>query len=109
MHNVLQQLFLQIFTVVIGFGLFHGLVFLPVLLSLVGPQPFSNTQKDTNEAHENGNGVAKASSSVEMKSLTNGNSSNGHCNVDNNQQNTDDCTNEPLPIDPLLTSISVQS
>lgn len=32
--------FFQIFTSVVVFGLFHGLVFLPVILSIVGPEPY---------------------------------------------------------------------
>ena len=31
---------IQIFLLVVFFGLFHGLVFLPVMLSLVGPSPY---------------------------------------------------------------------
>ena len=33
--------FFQIFTSVVIFGLFHGLVFLPVILSLIGPAPYN--------------------------------------------------------------------
>lgn len=35
----LKRIF-QIFTTVVIFGLFHGLVFLPVILSLIGPEPY---------------------------------------------------------------------
>jgi hypothetical protein len=31
---------LQIFVLVVAYGLFHGLLFFPVVLSLVGPAPF---------------------------------------------------------------------
>lgn len=34
--------FLQIFLLVILFGVFHGVVFLPVVLSIVGPQSYSS-------------------------------------------------------------------
>lgn len=34
-------LFFRIFTSVVIFGLFHGLVFLPVILSLIGPSPYN--------------------------------------------------------------------
>ncbi|XP_045159868.2 patched domain-containing protein 3-like isoform X1 [Mercenaria mercenaria] len=34
-------LFFRIFTSVVIFGLFHGLVFLPVILSLIGPEPYN--------------------------------------------------------------------
>ncbi|XP_052274742.1 uncharacterized protein LOC127874452 isoform X1 [Dreissena polymorpha] len=35
-----MMLFFKIFTAVVIFGLFHGLVFLPVILSIVGPKPY---------------------------------------------------------------------
>lgn len=34
------QAFFKIFLLVIVFGLFHGVVFLPVVLSVIGPEPF---------------------------------------------------------------------
>ena len=39
--------FFKIFSLVVFFGLFHGMVFLPVILSLIGPSPYEN------EANEN--------------------------------------------------------
>ena len=33
----------QIFTCVVAFGLFHGLTFLPVVLSLIGPEPYDTS------------------------------------------------------------------
>lgn len=33
-------IFLQIFSLVILFGLFHGLVLFPVVLSWIGPKPY---------------------------------------------------------------------
>ena len=33
----------QIFTSVVAFGLFHGLTFLPVVLSLIGPEPYDTS------------------------------------------------------------------
>jgi hypothetical protein len=67
---------MQIFTVVICFGLFHGLVFLPVLLSLIGPQPYMNTQVAKEELAI----VAGRKASVELRPLANGHGStlNGH-------------------------------
>lgn len=35
-------LFFRIFTSVVIFGLFHGLIFLPVILSLIGPSPYDS-------------------------------------------------------------------
>ena len=34
--------FFKIFSLVVFFGLFHGMVFLPVILSLIGPSPYEN-------------------------------------------------------------------
>ena len=34
--------FFKIFFLVVSFGLFHGMVFLPVALSLIGPKPYKN-------------------------------------------------------------------
>ncbi|XP_063713445.1 NPC intracellular cholesterol transporter 1-like [Symsagittifera roscoffensis] len=39
------QKFFQIFFLVSLFGLFHGLIFLPVMLSLVGPSPYLSAQQ----------------------------------------------------------------
>lgn len=36
----LPLLFEKIFILVVVYGLFHGLIFFPVLLSLIGPAPF---------------------------------------------------------------------
>ena len=33
----------QLFFLVVVFGMFHGLVYLPVLLSLIGPNPYTST------------------------------------------------------------------
>ena len=38
------SVFFRIFLLVIIFGLFHGLLLLPVLLSLVGPAPYDNAK-----------------------------------------------------------------
>lgn len=32
---------LQIFVLVVAYGLYHGLIFFPVILSLIGPAPFA--------------------------------------------------------------------
>jgi len=41
MAVIIKLLFgLQIFFLVVLFGLFHGLVFLPVVLSIIGPDPY---------------------------------------------------------------------
>ena len=38
--------FFKIFFLVVTFGVFHGLVFLPVTLSLVGPQPHKQPEQN---------------------------------------------------------------
>ncbi|KAG4072065.1 hypothetical protein HA402_015564 [Bradysia odoriphaga] len=43
------QAFFKIFMLVIIFGLFHGLVFLPVILSTIGPQPYEIDQTTADE------------------------------------------------------------
>ncbi|TRY73596.1 hypothetical protein TCAL_03344, partial [Tigriopus californicus] len=37
--------FFRIFLLVVLFGLFHGLIFLPILLSLIGPKPYSHYEE----------------------------------------------------------------
>ena len=48
------SVFFRIFLLVIIFGLFHGLILLPVMLSLIGPSPYNNatpavTEKEFSE------------------------------------------------------------
>merc|ERR1712051_210323 len=38
--------FFKIFFLVVSFGLFHGMVFLPVVLSLIGPKPHISKEID---------------------------------------------------------------
>ncbi|KAL4236282.1 Patched domain-containing protein 3 [Mactra antiquata] len=45
-------LFFRIFTSVVIFGLFHGLVFLPVILSLIGPSPYNTNFISENDKIE---------------------------------------------------------
>ncbi|XP_055387683.1 patched domain-containing protein 3-like isoform X2 [Condylostylus longicornis] len=40
--------FFKIFFLIIIFGLFHGVVFLPIVLSLIGPAPYQNTDQGKN-------------------------------------------------------------
>ena len=44
----------QMFALVLLFGLFHGLIFLPVLLSLIGPQEIRSSNWLKNDVHDNG-------------------------------------------------------
>lgn len=39
------QTFFKIFLLVVVFGLFHGIVFLPVILSMIGPMPYDFSEK----------------------------------------------------------------
>ena len=52
---------LQVFLGVVVFGLFHGLIFLPVILSLVGPAPYlteEEIEKDScSTAHGQGDDI----------------------------------------------------
>ena len=45
--------FFKVFLLVVVFGLFHGLVFLPVILALVGPSHMSDEQSHLPTDHIN--------------------------------------------------------
>ena len=69
------------FALVLLFGLFHGLIFLPVLLSLIGPQSSKKANKATDDIdgarHTTSNGydnhafhkMENGSASLETKDL----------------------------------------
>ena len=40
----------QVFFCVVFYGLFHGLCYLPVLLSLIGPSPYDSSEVNTEES-----------------------------------------------------------
>ena len=40
----------QVFLCVVFYGLFHGLCYLPVLLSLIGPSPYDSSEVNTEES-----------------------------------------------------------
>nr|KAG5711759.1 hypothetical protein BaRGS_023523 [Batillaria attramentaria] len=44
--------FFKVFLLVVIYGLFHGLFFLPVLLSWLGPDPYSTADRHFHPAHE---------------------------------------------------------
>lgn len=60
----------QIFSLVVVFGLFHGLIFLPVLLSLFGSEPSLLEKKARHERISGGE--SNCSKLLEMHSLAEG-------------------------------------
>ncbi|XP_033117064.1 NPC intracellular cholesterol transporter 1-like [Anneissia japonica] len=46
-NSYIYQVFFKVFLLVVMFGLFHGLVLLPVLLSWIGPSPFPEYREPT--------------------------------------------------------------
>ena len=49
------SVFFRVFLLVVVFGLFHGLILLPVILSLIGPAPYLNS-KPADEEHTSSSG-----------------------------------------------------
>lgn len=66
---ILFYFLLQIFLLVIVFGLFFGLVFLPVILSLLGPKPHAHA--DANDDDENCN-RSKTNNGISSRDNENG-------------------------------------
>ena len=59
---------LKVFFLVIVLGLFHGLVLLPVILSLVGPSPYRHyTQAPTQEPEKSTDSTFKGGKQSEVK------------------------------------------
>ena len=46
------RFFFKIFFLVVVFGLYHGLVFLPVVLSLIGPSPIKSAHANKSTVEE---------------------------------------------------------
>lgn len=67
-------IFFKVFLLTVFFGLFHGLIFLPVLLSLVGPPSSAKEDLALNTDQENG--------SCEVGSLAENNSSSSDAETD---------------------------
>ena len=55
------NVYLQVFFTVVVFGLFHGLAYLPVILSWIGPEPYHSDK--TEELKLLTNGLSKSVSS----------------------------------------------
>jgi len=55
------SVFFRVFLLVVAFGLFHGLILLPVILSLIGPSPYLNSkpanEKSTNDSNKDQNSI----------------------------------------------------
>ncbi|XP_059488991.1 protein patched homolog 2-like [Neocloeon triangulifer] len=62
--------YFKIFFLVVVFGLFHGLVFLPVVLSLVGPAPYAQVEEASSPQKLPMNVVAASSDSDEPPKQT---------------------------------------
>eukprot|EP00795_Rhopilema_esculentum_P004306 gene4306-20508_t len=82
--------FFKVFFLVVVFGLFHGMVYFPTLLSLIGPKAYSTTsqRKDSLERSKSPNSIANekhSDTSLENGSVTvNGNvTANGSTVVEN--------------------------
>ncbi|KAL3868797.1 hypothetical protein ACJMK2_041557 [Sinanodonta woodiana] len=79
-------LFFRVFMSVVVFGLFHGLVYLPVILSFIGPAPYESASesewKDSNEPE-----VASASPSSNMMTMVQYKANGEACVVTKTDQN----------------------
>lgn len=65
-----SHVFLSFFKIFFGtclFGVFHGLTFLPVLLSLIGPAPYNDTLIAMSQVDEADKSEAHTKCSIEMK------------------------------------------
>ncbi|CAL8112733.1 unnamed protein product [Orchesella dallaii] len=90
--------FYKIFTIVVGFGLFHGLIFLPVILSILGPDPYPNAFNSSTEYHFDEKGKT-----VEMQAITNRSIKLEKRSPDDNSIN-----GESLPVhDPLIFDAAI--
>lgn len=66
---------LQIFVLVIIFGLFHGCVFLPVILSIIGPQPYEICKLSASDALKRKQNIGNGD--LEINEMTNLQHQNG--------------------------------
>ncbi len=64
---IINFYFTQIFMLVVVFGLFHGIVFLPVLLSIVGPQPYE--MNDDRPSSDDINGSLKRHRNIDKMEM----------------------------------------
>ena len=79
---------LQVFFLVVIFGLFHGLLYFPTLLSLLGPRAYSTAIKEDSERAGSANSVGdekEANGNIAMKAHVEANPYTGE-KTDNNIQ-----------------------
>ena len=68
----------QMFALVLLFGLFHGLIFLPVLLSLIGPHSPGTSKQLKNDIPDNGKVNFNPYDNKAFQRMENGSNQNGY-------------------------------
>lgn len=92
--------FFKIFLLVILYGLFHGLVLLPVILSLIGPQPY-NTLLTAPGPSESRTASTSKRQSLDLSPMTEG--STLQEKTPNTPPADEDCSEKPLNGPPMET------
>jgi hypothetical protein len=74
--------FFKIFTIVVVFGLFYGTVFLPVVLSIFNPKPYSSVNILVNNNNNEDKDTELVLIARQRFRLISQNSKNGSCETD---------------------------